>query len=62
MEKDFWIYLRKRSLDDFHLDDIALLEHATDDTVIAATKELGIDSTQIVRPQSYRPERRISII
>ena len=63
VEKDFWVYLRANQLNDFQLDDIALLEHATDETVRAAVEQLGLDASKIVPPtQGYQPKQRIRII
>ncbi len=62
-EKDFWIYLRPNVLRDFQLDDIALLEHATDDTVHDAIAQLGLDASKIVPPtQGYQPKQRYRLI
>lgn len=63
VEKDFWVFLRPNTLNDFQLDDIMLLEHATDDTVKAAVKQIGLDASQITPPaQGYQPKRRIRAI
>jgi hypothetical protein len=63
VEKDFWVYLRRGSLNDFEIDDIMLLEHATDETVQAAVKQLNLDSSRIVPPaQGYQTKRRVRII
>lgn len=63
LEKDFWMYLRSNYLNDFQVDDIMVLEHATDDTVRTAVEQLGLDATQIVPPsQGYQPKKRVRII
>lgn len=63
VEKDFWVYLRTKELNDFQLDDIALLEHVTDDTIRAAVEQLGLDASKIVPPtQRYQQKQRIRAI
>lgn len=63
VEKDFWVYLRPRTLNDFQLDDIALLEHATDSVVTDAVKHEGLDASKITPPpQGYQPKRRIRAV
>ncbi|HLZ24467.1 MAG TPA: hypothetical protein VKQ30_20320 [Ktedonobacterales bacterium] len=63
VEKDFWVYLRPRSLNDFQLDDIALLEHATDGVVVDAVKQEGLDASKITPPPfGYQPKRRIRAV
>jgi membrane protein implicated in regulation of membrane protease activity len=63
VEKDFWVYLRANQLNDFQLDDIALLEHVTDETVRVAVEQLGLDASKILPPtQGYQPKQRIRII
>ena len=58
MEKDFWHYLRHKDLNDFQLDDIALMEHVTDDVVHDTAQELGMDASKITPPtEGYRPKR-----
>lgn len=62
-ERDFWVYLRKSELNDFQLDDVALMEHVTDETLKAAAKQLNIDSDKIVAPtKGYEHERRIRVV
>lgn len=62
LEKDFWMYLRSNYLNDFQLDDIMLLEHATDDSVRTAVAQLGLDATQIVPPtQGYQAKKRVRL-
>lgn len=62
-EKDFWVYLRRNTLNDFEIDDILLLEHATDDAVRSAVDQLKLDATKIIPPVAgYQPGRRIRII
>ena len=62
IEKDFLAYLRMRDLNDFQLDDIALLEHATDEVVLEAVKQLNLDASKIVPPTSYKPERHVKVV
>lgn len=60
VEKDFWMILRPNVLNDFQIDDIALMEHVTDEIVHDAVKELGLDASKIAPPtQGYRPQRKI---
>lgn len=62
-EKDFWIYLRPNTLNDFQLDDIALLEHGTDYVVRDAVAQLGLDASKIVPPApGYQPKRKYRAI
>lgn len=59
-EKDFWMFLRSNFLNDFQLDDIALMEHVTDEIIHDAVDELGLDASKIAPPQAgYQPKRRI---
>ncbi len=63
VEKDFWVYLRANQLNDFQMDDIALLEHVTDETIRVAVEQLGLDASKILPPtQGYQPKQRIRII
>ncbi len=63
VEKDFWWFLRPNILNDFQLDDIALMEHLTDQVVQESVKELGLDASTITPPsQGYQPKRRIRVI
>ncbi|GAC1350873.1 MAG: hypothetical protein NVSMB27_37610 [Ktedonobacteraceae bacterium] len=63
IEKDFWAYLRSNVLNDFQLDDIALLEHVTDDVVRSAVEEAGLDASKIVPPaQGYQPKPKIRAV
>ncbi len=62
VENDFLTYLRANSLNDFQLDDIAMLEKMIDDTVREAVKQVGLDESKITSPQmvlSFRPRTRI---
>jgi hypothetical protein len=62
-QKDFWVYLRRNTLNDFEVDDVLLLEHATDDAVRTAVDQLNMDATRITPPVAgYQPRRRIRII
>jgi hypothetical protein len=63
VDKDFWVYLRPNVLNDFQMDDIALLEHSTDKIVGDAVQQLGLDASKIVPPpQGYQPKRKIRIV
>lgn len=63
VEKDFWWFLRPNTLNDFQLDDIAMLEHLTDDIVYTSVKEMGLDATKIQPPQQgYQPKRKLRIL
>ncbi|GAC1631266.1 MAG: hypothetical protein NVS4B11_31460 [Ktedonobacteraceae bacterium] len=60
VEKDFWFFLRPNYLNAFQLDDIALLEHTSDNIVRDAVKHLGLDATKITAPpQGYQPKQKI---
>lgn len=62
VEKDILVYLRANALNDFQLDDIAMLEKMIDDTVREAVKQAGLDESKITSPQmvtSFRPRTRI---
>lgn len=62
-EKDFWWFLRPSVLNDFQLDDIALMEHLTDEVVHDAVQEMGLDASLIKPPANgYEPKRRIRVI
>ena len=63
VDKDLYIYLRKNHLHDFEVDDVELLERATDETIHAAVKQLSLDATKIVPPpQGYQTKRRVRAI
>lgn len=62
VENDFLVYLRANSLNDFQLDDIAMLEKMIDETVREAVKQVGLDESKITPPltvQSFHPRTRI---
>ncbi|HVB62010.1 MAG TPA: hypothetical protein VNE61_12500 [Ktedonobacteraceae bacterium] len=62
VENDFLVYLRANSLNDFQLDDIAMLEKMIDDTVREAVKQVGLDESKITSPQmvqGFRPRTHI---
>jgi hypothetical protein len=62
-ERDFWIYLRRNYLKDFEIDDVKLLERATDEAVHAAGEQLKVDVTKISPPvQSDQAKRRVRAI
>ncbi len=59
-ERDFWVYLRRNYLHDFEIDDVKLLEQATDETVHAAGEQLKVDVTKITPPaQGDQARRRV---
>jgi hypothetical protein len=62
VERDFWIYLRRNDLHDFEIDDVDLLEHATDEATRAAVKQLNLDATKIVSPSNYHTKRHVRAI
>ncbi len=63
LDKDFWVLLRPNVLNDFQMDDIALLEHSTDRVVRDAVAHLGLDASKIVPPaQGYQPKRKTRVI
>lgn len=63
LEKDFLVYLRSRDLNDFHIDDVMLLEHVTDDVIHSAVEQLGLDASKIAPPpMGYQPKQRIRAI
>ena len=63
VEKDFWMYLRPNTLNDFQLDDIALLEHLTDEVVHSAVGQANLDASKIGPPPlGYQQKRRIRAI
>lgn len=62
-EKDFAIYLRPNRLNDFQMDDVALLEQATDQVLRYSLATLGMDSNSIVPPvQGYQPKRKLRVV
>ncbi len=62
-ERDFWVYLRRNNLHDFEIDDVKLLEQATDETVHAAGEQLKVDVTKITPPaQSDQSRRRVRVL
>ncbi len=63
VEKDFWMFLRPNTLNDFQLDEIALLEHLTDEVVRSAVEQAGLDASKIIAPPlGYLPKRRVRAI
>ncbi|MDQ2717343.1 MAG: hypothetical protein M3Z08_20785 [Chloroflexota bacterium] len=60
LDKDLWVLLRPNTLTEFQRDDIALLEHETDDIIRDALKQLGLDADKIVPPtDGYQAKSRI---
>ena len=62
VENDFLIYLRATSLNDFQMDDLALLKQVTDEAVRVSVQQVGLDSSKIVPPmtiQGHQLRRRV---
>lgn len=60
---DFLMLLRPATLTEFQRDDVALLEHETDDIVRDAVKQLNLDADKITPPSNgYEPAKRIRLI
>src|SRR5437660_5158900 len=60
---DFWVLLRPSSLTEFQRDEVALMEHTTDNVVREAMKQLGLDADKITAPPTgYQPASRIRLI
>lgn len=60
---DFLTLLRPATLTEFQRDDVALLEHETDDIVRDAVKQLSLDADKITPPSNgYEPAKRIRLI
>lgn len=60
---DFLTLLRPATLTEFQRDDVALLEHETDDIVRDAVKQLNLDADKITPPSNgYEPAKRIRLI
>jgi hypothetical protein len=57
-EKDFLVYLRPNILNDFRIDDSAILEHIADRGMRDAAKELGLDDTVLSAPARNYPARQ----
>lgn len=57
-EKDFLVYLRPNILNDFRIDDSAILEHIADRGMREAAKELGLDDTVLSAPARNYPARQ----
>jgi hypothetical protein len=59
-DKDILMYLRTNRLSDFQMDDVTLLEQATDRVVRNVVDQAGLDAIHIVPPtQGYHPKRKI---
>lgn len=57
---DVGMYLRPATLNDFQMDDAALLEEAVDNSLRSAAQKVGVDAGKITAPgQEYRVSRRI---
>lgn len=60
VENDFWEFLRPSLLNDFQLDDVALLEHEADDVIRQSVGQLGLEASKITPPPlGYQPKRKI---
>ena len=57
-EKDFLVYLRPNILNDFRIDDSAILEHIADRGIREAAKEVGLDDTILSAPARNYPARQ----
>ncbi len=57
-EKDFLVYLRPNILNDFRIDDSAILEHIADRGIREAAKELNLDDTVLLTPARNYPARQ----
>lgn len=63
LDGDFWVLLRPNSLTEFQRDEVALMEHTTDNVVREAMKQLGLDADKITAPPNgYQPASRIRLI
>ena len=62
-EKDGVKYLRSNHVSDFQVDDVAMLELATDRAIRAVIQQAGIDPGHITPPtRGYQPRRKIRLI
>ncbi len=62
VEKDFLVYLRFNTLNDFQIDDIAMLEQVVDDTIRGSVANVGLDASKVMSPlpvQSYQGKHHI---
>ena len=57
-EKDFLVYLRPNVLNDFRIDDGAILEHIADRSIRAAAEELKLDTSTLSSPVRNYPARQ----
>ena len=57
-EKDFLVYLRPNILNDFRIDDSAILEHIADRGIREAAKELDLDDSVLSAPARNYPARQ----
>lgn len=57
-EKDFLVYLRPNVLNDFRIDDGAILEHSADKSIRVAAEELGLDTSTLSAPAHNYPARQ----
>lgn len=61
--KDFLQYIRTNRLSDFQMDDVTMLEQATDRVIRNVVDQAGLDAIHIVPPtQGYHPRRKIRFI
>jgi hypothetical protein len=62
-EKDFLVYLRPNVLNDFRIDDGAILEHVADRGIRAAAEELALNTDALSAPaHSYSARKPIHVI
>jgi hypothetical protein len=62
-EKDFLVYLRPNVLNDFRIDDGAILEHIADRGIRAAAEELALNTDALSAPtHSYSARKPIHVI
>jgi hypothetical protein len=57
-EKDYLVYLRPNILNDFRIDDGAILEHIADRGIREAAKELELDESVLATPARNYPARQ----
>jgi hypothetical protein len=65
VEKDFLAYFRFNTLNDFQIDDVAMLEQIVDDTLRNAVQDVGLDASKVTSPtsvQSYQGKNRLRLI
>lgn len=59
-EKDFWVYLRERSLTNFQVDDVVVLERLTDDILEKAVERVGLNRDLIGHSEErYKSKQQV---